>query len=223
METVEAYLVARCYIRNADDFYRLFRFLFKIVLVSWPFALLELLGHPLWRDMFAAVWPLKVSGGGELRAGLHRVQMGFDHPILFGVCIGAMVAPAYLVLGLGKNFFQRSVRGGCVASLAMMSLSAGALISVFLQGALLLWNDMFKRNKQRWRILIVLSLSIGLTIELVANRSLLNIFVSLFVFDPLSYFYRLQIWDFGTASVANNPFFRHRIERLGAPRLDVKL
>ena len=64
VETVGGYLVARCYIRNADDFYRLFRFLFKIVLVSWPFALLELLGHPLWRDMFAAVWPLKVSGGG---------------------------------------------------------------------------------------------------------------------------------------------------------------
>lgn len=207
VETVGPYLVARCYIRNADDFHRLFRFLFKIMLVLWPFALLELLGHPILRDMFAAVWPVKVAGEMQGRLGLHRVQMGIDHPILFGACIGAMLAPTYLVLGFGKNVFQRSIRAGCVGTLAMMSLSAGPLIGVFFQAGLLLWNDTLKRIKQRWQILIILSLSIGLAVELVANRSLLTIVVSFFIFEPASYWYRLQIWDFGTASVANHPLF----------------
>ena len=47
----------------------------------------------------------------------------------------------------------------------------------------------------------------SLAIELVANRSLLDIVVTHFLFDPGSYWFRKVIWTYGTASALNHPLF----------------
>jgi O-antigen ligase len=47
----------------------------------------------------------------------------------------------------------------------------------------------------------------GLVAQLIANRSLPNIFVGFFVFDAQSYWYRLFIWQYGWASILNHPVF----------------
>jgi hypothetical protein len=208
VETVGAYLLARCYIRNADDFHYMVQSLFRIGLLLLPFAFVEFVtGKNIWRDMFAAIWEVNVYAQMPPRSGLYRVQMGLDHPILFGVCIGSIVAPVYLVMGYQKSFFQRSWKAAIIALLSAMSLSAGPLIAVFLQGALLMWNGMLNAVKSRWQLLIGLLVSMGIVAELAANRSLVNIFVSLFVFDSGSYWYRLAIWQYGTNSVARHPLF----------------
>src|SRR5262245_23645218 len=108
IETLGPYLLARCYIRDEDDFYNLIQLLFRIVLLLFPFAFVEFItGEDVWRDLFAAIWPVQVDKQMPTRGGLTRVQMGFDHPILFGMCIGSILAPVYLVLGYRRNFFDR--------------------------------------------------------------------------------------------------------------------
>jgi hypothetical protein len=208
IETVGPYLLARRYIRNADDFYRVVRLLFRIAAVLLPFALIEFItGQNIWRDAFATIWPVREYGQMPPRSGFFRVQMGFDHPIQFGVCIGSILALVYLVLGYQESFWRRSVKTGMVGILSFLSISAGPLIGVFIQGVLLSWNGLLGAMKRRWQLLIWLSVSIVMLVQLVANRSLVNIFVSFFVFESGSYWYRTFIWHYGSASVLEHPFF----------------
>ena len=87
----------------------------------------------------------------------------------------------------------------------MLSVSSGPLTALVAQGFLLCWNSLLGAVRSRWIILIGLFAFISLLAELVANRSLLDIVVSYFMFDPVSYWFRKMIWDYGTASVLNNP------------------
>ena len=167
IETLGPYLLARCYIRDADDFYNLIQLQFRVVLLLLPFAIVEFItGHDIWRDLFAAIWQVQVTTQMPPRGGLTRVQMGFDHPILFGVCIASILAPVYLVLGYQRGFAQRSFKTAIVGAVSFMSLSAGAVVSMAVQVLLLL----VKAIKIPWKILIGLSVLIGLAIQLVANR-----------------------------------------------------
>ena len=70
IETVGPYLLARCYIRDADDFYNVIQLLFRIVLLLLPFAIVEFVtGQDIWRDLFAAIWPVKTDSADASRDG----------------------------------------------------------------------------------------------------------------------------------------------------------
>ena len=54
IETVGPYLLARCYIRDADDFYNVIQLLFRIVVLLLPFAVFEFVsGQNILRELFA--------------------------------------------------------------------------------------------------------------------------------------------------------------------------
>ncbi|MFG3595140.1 hypothetical protein [Bradyrhizobium sp. RDI18] len=90
VETMGAYLVARCYIRDADDFFNMARMLFWIVALLFPFALSEALtGRNFLLELFAAILPSYADAGNDMRAGLRRAQVVFEHAILFGICAGS--------------------------------------------------------------------------------------------------------------------------------------
>ena len=206
VETVGPYFLARCYIRGADDFRNMFRLLFRTVLVLLPFALIEFFtGHNLWRDMFAAVWPVEASGQMASRSGLTRVQMGFDHPILFGVCICSIVAPAYLVVGYGEPVLRRLFRGRARRASDYYIPFRWSSHRTFLSGTTPFVERFATRDQESLEILLALSVSLGFAAQLIAKRSLLTILASFFVFDSASYWYRLFIWQYGTESVTKHP------------------
>jgi O-antigen ligase len=207
VETVGAYLLARCYVRDADAFYSVVQTLFRIVLVLMPFALVELVsGHNFLRELFATILPTEFYPSIQ-RSSLTRVTSVFDHPILFGVCSGSIVALVYLVLGYKRNYLVRCFKALIVAGVAFMSLSAGPISVLISQGFLLVWNALLRHIKSRWVILIALTLFLVLLIEVVAKRSALNIVVSSIVFDPASYWYRTLIWHYGSETVLSHPLF----------------
>src|SRR5262249_40946645 len=100
IETLGPYLLARCYIRDADDLYNVVQLLFRIVVfVLLPFGILEFVsGQNVSRDLFAMILPT-LTEAMPARLGLTRVQSVFDHPILFGVFTCSIFALVYLVLG----------------------------------------------------------------------------------------------------------------------------
>jgi O-antigen ligase len=207
VETLGPYLLARCYIRDADDFYNMTQLLFRIVLVLLPFAIVEFLtGQNVLRELFAVIFPT-LSDSMPPRWGLTRVQSAFDHPILFGLCTGSVFALVHLVLGYEKNVLQRSVRTSLVGAASILSMSSGPIIAVIAQGLLLSWNSLLRVVKMRWKILVGLLAVMVLLIELVANRSLPAIVSSYLAFDQQSYWFRLLIWDYGSASVLKHPLF----------------
>ena len=207
VETVGAYFLARCYVRDANDFYSVVQILFRIVVFLMPFALIEMItGHNILRELFGAILPTNFYPS-EQRSGLTRVQSVFDHPILFGLCSGSILALTHLVLGYHSSMVRRSFRTLIVAGTALMSLSAGPMGAIATQGFLLSWNGLLRRVRTRWKILIVIFICFILLIEMFAQRSALTILVSFIVLDPASYWYRTLIWTYGTETVMNHPFF----------------
>ena len=130
VETIGAYLLARCYIRDADDFHNAIELLFRTVLFLMPFAIVEFVtGHNILREMFGMILPTEFYLS-EHRSGFTRVRSVFDHPILFGLYVGSILALVHLVLGYQKTLMPRSFKSGIVAATAFMSLSAGPIGAV---------------------------------------------------------------------------------------------
>jgi hypothetical protein len=207
LETVGPYLLARCFIRDADDFYDMVLLMFRLVVVLLPFAIFEFVSaQNISRELFATICTT-FPGETEQRLGLTRVRAVFDHPILFGVFTGSILALAHLVLGYKKSFLRRILMSGAVGATATLSLSAGPLIALIVQGFLLSWNSLLRAIKIRWKILIGLLVAVVLSIQIVANRSLPAIVSSYLTFDDQSYWFRVVIWDYGSASALNHPFF----------------
>jgi len=209
IETLGPYFLARCYIRDAEDFYNMIQLLFRIVLFLLPFAVFEFFSaQNISRELFATIFPIiPIDSPMPARMGLTRVQSVFDHPILFGMFTGSILPLVYLVLGYKKGLFQRSFWTGLVAAVSFMSLSAGPLTQIVTAGFLLSWNGLLGATKARWKILIVLVVLITLATELFANRSVLTIVVSFFLLDPISYWGRLMIFEVAWASVSKHPLF----------------
>jgi hypothetical protein len=207
IEALGPYLLARCYIRDADDFYNMTQILFRIVVLLLPFAIFEFVsGQNISRELFATLFPT-FSQTESPRFGLTRVQSVFDHPILFGLCTGGIFALVHLVLGYQKSFLQRTLRTGLIGVTSILSLSSGPVIAIIVQGLLLSWNSLLRAIKIRWKILIGLLVLIVLSIEVLANRSVPEIVSSYLAFDEQSYWFRKLIWHYGSASALNHPLF----------------
>ena len=77
IETIGPYLLARCYIRDADDFYNVIQLLFRIVVLLLPFAIFEFVtGQNISRDLFAAIPPtIPFAAAGAI--GANSGDIGF--------------------------------------------------------------------------------------------------------------------------------------------------
>jgi hypothetical protein len=208
IETMGSYLLGRCFIRSADDFFRVVQFLFRIVVALLPFALFEALtGRNILLELFAAVGPTMRDNYMEPRWGMRRVQSVFEHPILFGVFCASIFALTHNVLGYGKSFVGRWARSVPVAFAALLSLSAGPITALFGQVMLLGWNWALRGFAGRWKLLMSAGALAYFPLELLSNRSVPVIFISIFAFDEASARVRVDIWGYGSASALKHPLF----------------
>ncbi|WP_158282688.1 O-antigen ligase family protein [Aminobacter sp. AP02] len=208
IETVGAYLLARCFIRDADDFYNVIVALFWIVAMLLPLSVFEAVtGRNIAREFFASLYQTVPDSYLEPRWGLRRVQSIFEHPILYGVFCASILTLVHLVLGHGKSLTQRWLKTATVGIAAFLSLSAGPMTALAAQAMLLGWNWVFNAVEARWRILGSFALLAVVSIELLSNRSVPVIFVSYFAFDEQSARVRIEIWRYGSASALNHPLF----------------
>lgn len=218
VETAGAYFVARCYIRDADIFRDAIRLLFVIVVILFPLAVLETVtNRNFLLEFLSPILPVLPIAENEMRWGLRRVQAALEHPILFGVVCGSIMALVHLALGYGEKASSRWLRTGMVSATAFLSLSAGPITALAAQGLLLFWNWMLRKYEYRWRLLGAMLSAIWITLSLVANRSVANIFLSYFSFDAQSAYFRILIWTFGTQSALNHPFFGVGLNRWDRP------
>jgi hypothetical protein len=208
LETMGAYLIARCYIRDAQDFYNAVKVLVAAVIFLLPFAVLEVVtGRDIILELFSKILPSHPIMDKDPRWGLRRVQAIFEHPILMGVSCGSVLVLAHYVLGYGETPIRRWRTSLSVALAAGLSLSSGPLAALAVETLLMLWNWGLGRVKFRWKLLIALMAVAVVMIELFAKRPLPNILFSAFAFEANSAFFRILIWDFGTLSALNHPWF----------------
>lgn len=208
LETMGAYVLARCYIRSADDFYNMAMLMFTMVALLLPFAIMEsVTGRNIAGEILGMIYPTFPDAPTEPRWGLRRAQVIFEHSILYGVNTASVLALTHIVLGYEKTFSQRWARTAIVPLAAFFSLSSGPLSALAVQAFLLVWNWSLGAIAQRWKILIGAWLIVGVSLDLLSNRSLPAIFISFFAFDEGSGQARLLIWQYGTGSALNHPLF----------------
>lgn len=208
VETIGAYLLARVYVRTPDDFYYFIKCLCMGVVLMLPFAFIETATSriPINEIMgtFSTVNPDLMD---EMRFGLHRVQGPFEHPILFGVFCAALFSPSFLIWGYGLSKGQKFLRASVPLVATFLSLSMGAYISLFIQGALLMWNYILRNVPGRWLYLFLIFLSIYIVLDILSNRSPVQIFISYMTFNSGASYNRILIWEYGSAEVLRHPIF----------------
>ena len=203
VETAGAYFLGRVFIRNADQFRAMARLLFIIVAVLCPFAIMEaILNYNILLSAFSKVFPSHVLAITDPRWGLRRVQSVFEHPILFGVSTGAILALVHLVVMEKASPAARWCASGAVLATAGLSMSSGPLAALTVQLMLLSWNWLLRGNAMRWRILWLLAMLGYILISLVSNQTVPEFLLTHFSFDPASAYYRVLIWHFGSQSPA---------------------
>ncbi|SIT06887.1 O-antigen ligase [Roseivivax lentus] len=206
IETFGAYLVGRCLVRDADGFFALARLLFLMILVMLPFAIHEsLTGRNILLEFANRVWPSYADVMKEPRWGLDRVALTFYHPILYGTFCGACFGISYYVLGHKSSPFMRAFRPSLVGLSIFLSLSSGPITAMVAQLGLILWDRVLAGFKKRWLVLVsgVSLLWTGLAIA--ANRSVPELFLTYFAFNPATAYNRIRIWEFGVINVKQNP------------------
>jgi hypothetical protein len=208
LETVGAYLVARCFVRDADAFHDVVRFLFIMTAAMFPFALYEALtSRNILLEIANSVWPSYADVPKEKRWGLDRVASVFYHPILFGVFCGSCFSLAYYVLGYGSSAIKRLLRTFVVGATCFLSLSSGPLTALVAQAGLITFDSALAGFKNRWTALSGGVLALWVSLEIAANRSVPELFLTYFAFNPATAYNRIRIWRLGTDSVANHPLF----------------
>jgi O-antigen ligase len=200
-----AYLLARCFIRDAADFRGMVLVATTVVLVLSPFAIYEWLtgGKPILQAL-SAVFPTVEPTMME-RSGFWRVQGPFSHSIEFGLFCTSIVAMTHLAWGHNRSLFSRWLLTASVAGTAILSMSSAPISCLVFQVMLIGYNSLLCRYRSRWTILWSIAILGFLAVQLGSNQGAVKFFISHFTFDPQTGWWRLAIWDFGSDSVLNHP------------------
>lgn len=212
VETVGAYLIARAYVRSYADFMRAIGAYFTTILVVAAFAVPESLllrpfaheiaswitGHPIVNNIDAFG-----TEAVRRRLGLMRAFSTFDHPILYGTfCAGAtaMIYYAYY------DHAQKWLRVAVIAFATFFSLSSGAYLVALLALAMCLWDRLTRHVPHRLAVTLLLLLFPYLLVSMASNRGAVQILIGM-TLDPWTGLYRIALWEYGAAAVAQSPLF----------------
>jgi hypothetical protein len=207
IETFGPFLFARQYIRDVFAFQRMVRALVLMVLFLLPFAIYEnVTGSPILIELFGKIFPVYTIVGDESRLGLRRAQGPFEHFILFGiVCSSAFALSFYVYRATARSAGR--LAPGFVAMAVFSSLSSGALLSVAVQGILIVWDKIMRSVTRRWAILATIVVTAYVIVDCVSNRTPFDVFISYLTFNADTSYMRVHIWHYGMESVMNHPIF----------------
>ncbi|PQO22978.1 hypothetical protein C2I36_10115 [Rhodobacteraceae bacterium WD3A24] len=200
VELFGGYLAGRLLIRTPQDYRRFIRYFLTALLLLAPFAAVELFtGRMIISELLSRVFTVGANEEGT-RLGLSRVQAVFQHPILWGLFCSLAAANVFYVY---KGRLARiALRMSLVIGMTFSSLSAGPLLSVLFQTLLVIWHFL---TGGRWWLLISICIGLYILVDLASNRTPVTILISYATFNPVSAWYRINIWEYGTAEVMRHP------------------
>jgi hypothetical protein len=210
IETFGAYALARVSIRDAQDFVFLSRALFWSIVFLLPFAVYEnFTDHTILLDVCEAISISYPNLPHEMRLGLHRAQVAFPHQILLGVYANAAVALTFFVASHRSPFAVRFMTTLVVVFVGFTSLSSGPISSMVAQMLIIGWDTVLKRVRQRWWILISLFATVWIGIDVLSNRSTVEVLIAYLALNTWTGYYRTLIWEYAWQAALNHPLFGH--------------
>lgn len=211
VEVVGAYFVGRAFIISRACFMFMVRAYLILILFLLPIGIYEnLTGEVIYLNLLDSLPGLDAPGSVNYgpRMGLHRAQVAFHHPILYGVVVSTAFSFAWLVLkAKGRGTGSRVISSAIVTVATISSMSAGAIVSVATQIMLIAWDWILRANAARWKIFFGILAFFYVVIDLVSNRSPFAAVLSRLTFSNSTAYNRIRIWDFGSAEVMRHPIF----------------
>ena len=207
IELFTPYLIARYYVRSYSQWKKVYKFLWLIALILLPAAVIEArTGYRLYNSLFSFL-PTHAWANYGMRLGMNRAQTVFEHPILCGVFIAAIFAPAYVIFRNKSNIVSSLAKTFPVVSVVFFSLSSGAFVCLNLQVILLMFNKMMSKLKARWWIFPALVLTVYIVIDLLSNRTPFQVLSTYLALNSHTAYWRVLIAEYGMQSVWDNPIF----------------
>lgn len=214
VEFLGGYVIGRAFVRSKADFTALAMALTLLVIAMMPLALIETLtGRSLLRDVIRAIPILQTvadtpAGPRDLfGVTLERVQLGFSHPIHFGLFCS--VAFSLCVVGLSERLprARRWIAGALIAVTGCLALSSGAILAIALQIGLILWWLLLRKHRRKWWLLCLLIAVSYLAVDLLSNRTPIHVFMSYATFSPHTAYWRAITFEWGLINIWMKPLF----------------
>jgi O-antigen ligase len=210
VEFLGGYLVGRAYIRSAESFLALCRALLVIGLCLLPLAAIEAVTARAPIIEAISTLPYFTSVGTEIpesRMGLFRAKVVFVHPIHFGLFCSVIFSLTFVALRDVMPTGRRWICSGLIALTCFLSLSSGAILALALQLGLIIWAAAFDRVRIRWWLLVGLFMLAYVVVDLLSNRTPIQVFMSRATFSSHNAYIRAAIYDSGIQNVWANPLF----------------
>ena len=203
-EFLGGYLMGRAFVRSHAHFLGTIRFLTTVILLLLPVAFYEMQtdDSPLLR-LFDKLPGVRSYGlvSHEKRMGFDRAQIVFEHPIHWGLFASSMFSLMWVGMSARLSLVVRALLAAGVGIATFSSLSSGALMPVVLQTGLIAWALVTKRVAARWLILSVLAVIAYVVIDLLSNRTPIQVFFTYATFSPHTAYWRGIIFDWGISNI----------------------
>ncbi|MDA7965965.1 hypothetical protein [Ruegeria sp.] len=207
-EMLGSYMLGRSFVRTPEQFLKVSRILVIGFVLMLPFALAEALTS---QNFLLKMWDLVGPAFGDVsheqRLGFDRVQGPFEHPIHFGVYGGALIGLAFYVVSYGRGVWGHIWRTFLVVITAFFSLSSGPLAAMTMQISLISWDLILERFKQRWWVLAGIVAVIYVVLDILSNRTPIEVMISYFALNAQTGYGRILIFEHGMKNVIANPLF----------------
>ncbi|MGR3371540.1 MAG: O-antigen ligase family protein [Pseudooceanicola nanhaiensis] len=204
IEVLGGYAVGRAYIRSSAQFEALCRTLVWISCIFLPFATFEAMtGRPLLLEIIRSIpgaYTFEFNYQDK-RLNMERVQLTFAHPIHSGLFFAIVLPLAMVGLRHRVTELRRYVTSGIVGICGFLALSSGALLAIVLQVALICWAYLFRNVKHHWRYLVGFGVFSYVVVDLLSNRTPLQVFLSYATFSPHTAYWRMLILEWGLANI----------------------
>lgn len=210
IEFLGGYMIGRACVRDSASFVRLVRMITTLIICCLPFALIEAVTGTSVLIVIADRLPLvatPVDLGIDKRLGLERVQMGFEHPIHWGLFCSVATALCFITLRHRSSLRSRAALTALICAAGLLALSSGAILAIAIQLGLIIWAALFDKNAKRWAILLGLIIFCYVFVDILSNRSPLQVFMSYATFSAHSAYWRSTIFEWGMVNVWANPLF----------------
>lgn len=207
LESLGGYILARAYVRNGTEFAYAVGTYFLFVMVTALIAIPEtFLRLQFVHDLAAAIsgLPKAVIGSEAGRLGLARANSTFDHPILYGVFCASALGLVWYLQDAGR---ERWIRAGLLFGATFCAVSSAPFLAFFMIAGYIVWERYTRPIPSRVALMVALGVLMLLAIELLSNRSAVQVLIGIVALDHWTAYYRILIWENAAGDIARSPLF----------------
>lgn len=207
VELFLGYMLGRVYIRSAAD-YRYFFTCFLLTLVAFlPFALLEAVLRKRFLSRLAGLILTQPPEefGDQIRFGLMRVQVAFEHALLFGAFCAIGFANLFYIFA--NRFPRNLIYSGFAGFMTMLALSSSSMLTIALQIGLIAYEKVFRPIGSKWLVLAVTLIPGWFVFQMIAGMNFIDFVASRLVINPYVGEGRKEIFYYGMLEAYRHPVF----------------